>query len=105
MAFAAASCVAASATPVRRTGPPVTLSQCNTNGDTANCCDIVTSTSNPIVQLIGGVSALAYPDLLVGITCDAIVSLDQCSVNQSPVCCSNVSQNGLVNIACVSIIP
>ncbi|KAI0289045.1 hypothetical protein BC826DRAFT_1034038 [Russula brevipes] len=86
MAFAAASSVAASVTPVPRGGnypppvAPISESQCDTGS--IYCCNSVTSAG-------------------VGLSCTGIVSANQC--NNSPACCYNVEQHGLINIACTPI--
>jgi len=104
--IAAASTVAAAATPVARgLWPPPTVpsvSQCNTG--TVQCCNTMTSAANPLVGSLGGlvglVGNLALP---VGLTCTSIGLLDSNQCNNSPVCCSNVQQQGLIAIGCSPI--
>jgi hypothetical protein len=78
MLFAATSGVAASATPVRRGGgypapvvPAISQSQCNT---APQCCQQLTSTSNPILGSLGVLSALANTNLPVGVNCANIIA-------------------------------
>ncbi|KAI0255281.1 hypothetical protein BJV78DRAFT_1178863 [Lactifluus subvellereus] len=104
--LAAASSVAASVTPVARGNDypppnlaPVPASQCNTQS--LQCCNTFTSTSNPLTGLLSGLlglGALLDASLGVGLSCLSIIGGTQC--NNSPVCCTNVSQNGLINLGC-----
>jgi len=106
MAFAAASSVAASVTPIPRGGSypppvaPISESQCDTGS--IHCCNTVTSASNPLVTLIAGLLGVVLnPAAGVGLSCTGIASANQC--NNSPACCNNVEQHGLINIACTPI--
>jgi len=66
-AFAVATSVAASVTPVARGGGG---SQCNTG--TQSCCNSITSASDPIVAALQGLAGIAIPIDLgvpIGISC------------------------------------
>jgi len=106
--IAAASTVAAAATPVARDGlnllPPPTVpsvSQCNTGS--VQCCNSTTSASDPSVAFLSGLLGLV-PNLAlpIGLTCTSVLlNSNQC--NNSPVCCSNVYQQGLIAVGCSPI--
>ncbi|KAH9034013.1 hypothetical protein EDB83DRAFT_2525301 [Lactarius deliciosus] len=73
--------------------PPHTtpVSQCNPGP--VQCCNTLTSTSNPVLTLLSGllpVGTIINPALAVGLSCIPIVSSVQCT--SSPVCCTGVSQ-------------
>ncbi|KAH9022597.1 hydrophobin 2 [Lactarius hengduanensis] len=83
--------------------PPTTpVSQCNTGP--VQCCNTLTSTSNPLVTLLSGllpIGTIIDPNLTVGLSCLPIISSIQCS--SSPVCCTGISQTGLINVGCTPI--
>ncbi|KAH9970350.1 hypothetical protein BGW80DRAFT_574825 [Lactifluus volemus] len=97
--LAAVSGVAASATPMARQGswPPPTQSKvpastCASNGGTLECCNTMTSTSNPDVAplvLLTSLVATLNSALSVGLSCLSLTG-NACSANA--VCCNNVSQ-------------
>ncbi|KAI9462531.1 hydrophobin-domain-containing protein [Russula earlei] len=108
MAFAAASGVAGSVTSVRRGNggyPPPNLppvSQCNTGP--VQCCNTLTSTKNPLTAILSGllpVGTFIDPNLAVGLTCFSLVGGTSCS--STAVCCTGVSQTGLINVGCTPI--
>ena len=83
MALAATGGVAASTTPVRRgggyappPGPTIPAGDCNTDTK-LYCCDSLTSTSNPIVGLLGLVGL--GPNTLAGLDCDDLGVLSSSS--------------------------
>jgi len=81
-AFALASGIAVSATPLARGNdggyypppdvPPVTVNECDTGS--MSCCDTYTSTDNPNVGMLSGLLGLtANPALGVGLSCIPIL--------------------------------
>ncbi|KAI0281505.1 hypothetical protein BC826DRAFT_372308 [Russula brevipes] len=101
--IAAASTVAAAATPVARGDywPPPTVpsvSQCNTG--TVQCCNTMASAADPLVGSLGGLLGLV-PNLAlpVGLSCTSIGLLNSNQCNNSPVCCSNVYQR--LHLSCL----
>jgi hypothetical protein len=81
-AFALASGIAVSATPVARGNdggyypppnvPPVTVNECNTGS--ISCCGTYTSTSNPIVGALSGLLGIVADSALgVGLACSPII--------------------------------
>jgi len=96
-AFAVASGVAVSANPVARGGGS---SQCNTGS--VQCCDQLTTGGSPKAIAAAKVVGITVgADVTVGLNCVSVVSAVQC--NNSPVCCQNVYQQGLINVACTPI--
>ncbi|KAH8995790.1 hypothetical protein EDB86DRAFT_3077349 [Lactarius hatsudake] len=81
---------------------PTPVSQCNTGP--VQCCNTLTSTSNPILALLSGlllpIGTIIDPSLAVGLSCIPIVSSVQCT--SSPVCCTGFSQYGLINVGCTT---
>ncbi|KIJ33019.1 hypothetical protein M422DRAFT_183675, partial [Sphaerobolus stellatus SS14] len=86
------------------------ISQCNT-GD-AQCCNSVSSVSNPSTAALLGLLGVVIQgvDVLVGITCSPIIAIGVGGgfisflySAQQPVCCTNTSFNGVVNIGCTPI--
>jgi Fungal hydrophobin len=76
-ALAVVGSVAASATPVARGGypppSPPPVSQCNTGS--VQCCDILTNSDNPVLDLLVGLLPLGTiidPTLIVGLTCSVL---------------------------------
>ncbi|KAH9057707.1 hypothetical protein EDB87DRAFT_1578586 [Lactarius vividus] len=86
--------------------PPPTLTpvtQCDPGP--VQCCNTLTSTSNPVVALLSGllpIGTIIDPTLDVGLNCFPIIGSIQCS--GSPVCCTGVSQYGLINVGCTPVI-
>lgn len=83
MAFAATGGVVASTTPVRRggsypppQGPTIPAKACNTDTK-IYCCQSLTSSSNPIVGLLGLVGV--GPNTLAGEDCDDLGVLSESS--------------------------
>jgi Fungal hydrophobin len=80
-AFALASGIAVSATPVARGNdggypppnvPPVTVNECDTGS--MSCCNTYTSTSNPLVGELSGLLGVAVDSALgVGLSCVPII--------------------------------
>ncbi|KIJ33018.1 hypothetical protein M422DRAFT_265047 [Sphaerobolus stellatus SS14] len=82
------------------------ISQCNT-GD-AQCCNSDSSASNPSAAALLGLLGIVVQgvDVLVGITCSPIIAIGVgggANCAQQPVCCTNTSFNGVVNIGCTPI--
>jgi len=104
-AFAAATGVSAAAAPMARGGgypTPISASQCNVGS--ISCCNTVTSSSDPFAGLLSGLLGIPL-DLgaLVGLSClDLPLTATQCV--GSPVCCTNFSQSGLINVGCTPVI-
>ncbi|KAF8589514.1 hypothetical protein K439DRAFT_1383416 [Ramaria rubella] len=86
-------------------GPTVTsISQCNTGGG-AQCC----KSFGPAGTLQGASDALYLVGVIlqdislpVGLDCSPISIIDS-NCAQAPVCCTNNSFNGLINLGCTEI--
>ncbi|KDR76991.1 hypothetical protein GALMADRAFT_246172 [Galerina marginata CBS 339.88] len=95
------------ATPIagaRRSSPSGISNSCNTGP--VQCCNTVTTASNPVASLIIGLLGLVLgPDVAVGLTCSplTIIGVGSSSCSQQPVCCENNSFNGLIAIGCSPI--
>jgi len=97
-AFAVATSVTASATPVVRGGG----SECNTG--TLQCCDSTAYSDDPIVGTLDGLADTDIPvgaSIPLGIACYGILVASSCTAQ--PVCCDNVSQHGLINVGCTPV--
>ncbi|KAF8508462.1 hydrophobin 2 [Hysterangium stoloniferum] len=85
-----------------------TISQCNTVGS-PQCCNTVGSATSPSVAnqlgLLGiAVQALNGVNIGLGCTPITVIGLGQgADCSQHPVCCTNVKQDGLVNVGCTPI--
>ncbi|KIJ48516.1 hypothetical protein M422DRAFT_162685 [Sphaerobolus stellatus SS14] len=84
----------------------IPISQCNT-GD-AQCCNSVSSASDPsTAALLGLLGAVVQGvDVLVGLGCTPITVIGAgqgANCAQQPVCCTNNSFNGVANIGCTPI--
>jgi len=77
----------------------------------AQCCNTVTSASDPAVQSLIEMLGVALPDdsEFVGIGCTPIsvvagvASGSSCAPSQQPVCCTYNNFNGLINIGCTPL--
>ncbi|KIJ46086.1 hypothetical protein M422DRAFT_165705, partial [Sphaerobolus stellatus SS14] len=80
-------------------------SQCKT-GD-AQCCKSTSLATNPVTALLLGLLGIVVDGagILVGITCTPInlLAIGGATCSQQPVCCTNNSFNGVVNIGCTPI--
>ncbi|KAH7920747.1 fungal hydrophobin [Leucogyrophana mollusca] len=79
--------------------------ECNTGS--ASCCDTTSEASSLTQQQIGILSGLgvAVGSLtgLVGFSCSAATIIGtsaSCSANQEPICCTDNTFNGVVNLGC-----
>jgi len=104
-ALAVVGSVAASATPVARGGypppSPPPVSQCNTGS--VQCCDILTNSNNPVLDLLEGLLPLGTiidPTLIVGLTCSVINLGNPCN---EPICCGASTQTGILDVNCVPV--
>ncbi|KIJ48500.1 hypothetical protein M422DRAFT_247848 [Sphaerobolus stellatus SS14] len=85
---------------------PIPISQCNT-GD-AQCCNSVTSASDPSTADLLGLLGIVVQGVgvLVGTTCSPITVVGVgggANCAQQPVCCTNNNFNGVVNVGCTPI--
>ncbi|EIW80221.1 fungal hydrophobin [Coniophora puteana RWD-64-598 SS2] len=85
--------------------PAATTNQCNTGS--AQCCNTVDSASSPQVATVLGLLGIVVGDITgqVGLQCSplSVLSSGGGTCNQEPVCCTNNSFNGLVNLGCSPI--
>ncbi|KIJ23317.1 hypothetical protein M422DRAFT_196074, partial [Sphaerobolus stellatus SS14] len=79
--------------------------QCKT-GD-AQCCNSTSLASNPVTALFLRTLGIVVDGvgIIVGITCSPIdlLAIGGATCSQQPVCCTNNSFNGVVNIGCAPI--
>ncbi|KIJ29212.1 hypothetical protein M422DRAFT_269392 [Sphaerobolus stellatus SS14] len=83
-----------------------TVSQCNTGS--TQCCTSVQSSSSDLITSLFGLLDIVLGDItgLVGLGCTPISILglgSGANCAQQPVCCTNVTFNGLINIGCTAI--
>ncbi|KIJ25836.1 hypothetical protein M422DRAFT_192950 [Sphaerobolus stellatus SS14] len=100
--FALSAAILAAATPM----PNEPISQCNT-GD-AQCCNTVTTASNPSAAALIGLLGIVVQgvDAIVGLGCTPITVIGAgqgANCAQQPVCCTDNSFNGLINVGCTPI--
>ncbi|KIJ25107.1 hypothetical protein M422DRAFT_273964 [Sphaerobolus stellatus SS14] len=100
--FALSAAILAAATPM----PNEPISQCNT-GD-AQCCNSVTSASDPSTAALLGLLGIVLQsvDILIGTGCTPITVIgvgSGANCAQQPVCCTDNNFNGLVNVGCSPI--
>ncbi|KAH0830203.1 hydrophobin 2 [Lanmaoa asiatica] len=78
-------------------------SQCNTGS--MQCCATTTSASDPVAAALLGLLGIVVGDITatVGLNCSPITVIGLGSgstCTQQPVCCTDVYQNGLINVGC-----
>ncbi|KIJ48514.1 hypothetical protein M422DRAFT_247861 [Sphaerobolus stellatus SS14] len=104
--FALSAAILAAATPMPNSPAPIPISQCNT-GD-AQCCNSVSSASNPSTAALLGLLGIVVQSVtaIVGLGCTPITVIGAgqgANCAQQPVCCTNNNFNGLVNVGCTPI--
>ncbi|KIJ25109.1 hypothetical protein M422DRAFT_193852, partial [Sphaerobolus stellatus SS14] len=82
------------------------ISQCTT-GD-AQCCNSVTTANDPSAAKLLGLLGVVIQDVdvLVGLGCTPITIIGAgqgANCAQQPVCCTDNSFNGLINVGCTPI--
>jgi hypothetical protein len=89
----------------RRSTPSGTPSQCNTGP--VQCCNSVTTASNPVASLLIGLLGIlgVGGDVVVGLTCSplSVIGIGGNSCSSQPVCCENNNFNGAIAIGCSPI--
>ncbi|TFK51420.1 hydrophobin [Heliocybe sulcata] len=104
--FAKVAVFAAIATLAVASPVPGNSGSCNTGP--VQCCNSVTSASDPATAGLLGLLGVVVQDVTasIGLQCSPITALGLgggASCSQAPVCCENNAAGGLVNIGCVPI--
>ncbi|KAH0830205.1 hydrophobin 2 [Lanmaoa asiatica] len=78
-------------------------SQCNTGS--MQCCTTTTTANDPVAAALLGLLGIVVGDLTttVGLTCTPLTIIGVgggSTCTQQPVCCTNVYQNGLIDVGC-----
>ncbi|KIJ25838.1 hypothetical protein M422DRAFT_192968 [Sphaerobolus stellatus SS14] len=97
--FALSAVILTAATPM----PNEPISQCNTGN--VQCCNTVTSASDPSTAALLGLLGMALQsvDVLICTECTPITVIgvgSDANCAQQPVCCTDNNFNGLVNVGC-----
>jgi hypothetical protein len=72
------------------------------NGGQLMCCNNLVSASDPLAAgLLAALGLQVGPDVQVGLTCTSIVAGSACA--QTPVCCNDVIQGGLLAAGCAPV--